>query len=1142
MHYLNGDLFLAATDLSNFLSCRHRTALDMEAAAGLRTRPYFDDLVLQLLFERGIDHERRHVESLREAGREVVDLTSIMDRDALVAATLTAMRNGTDVIVQGGLATQPWFGKPDLLQRVNRPSTFGDWSYEISDTKLALETRAGTVLQLGLYSEMLAGAQGVRPEYFHVVTPAPDQPVHSFRVDDYAAYFRLVRDQMAATVSRPPAEIAAEYYPEPVEHCQICPWSGPCDQKRRADDHLALVAGISRNQRRELEARGTATLSSLAGLPIPLEFSPKRGSADSYIRVREQARLQFQSRGLVVPLHELRDVVASEGLSRLPEPSAGDIFLDLEGDHMGVEGGREYLFGLVTLCADGSPEYQSWWALSEVDERTSFEAVMDLIKVQIAKHPEMHVYHYAPYEVSAFRRLMGRYATREEEFDGMLREGRFVDLYAVVRESIRAGIEGYSIKNLEPLYGFRRDVPLSDARRSLRALEYAFAAGLLCELPSEARPTVEGYNRDDCVSTLRLRDWLESVRESAIEAGAVIARLTLEGSAPNLKLGERLVRVEALRQKLLSGIQETPPEDSVERGRWLLAYLLDFHRREAKSEWARYFELLGTPEEDLLDVREALFDLEFRERVEVVLRKNSNKPTGSVVDRYAYPPQEMEIRRGDELKSRDGEKFGEVVGLDRDARTIDVKKGPSQAEHHANSVIKHKFVSTSGLEDAIMGVGEAVASAQACDGAYGIARSLLLRELPRLTDSTFKQHDGVDVSAYAVEIVNTLDHTVLAIQGPPGSGKTYTGARMIRALVAQGKRVGVTGPSHKAICNLLAEVVKAASGVDVRIGHKAGDDADDLPSGVSLVADGEAAARALIDGALNVVGGTAWLWSSAVLTGAVDVLFVDEAGQVPLANAIAISGAAKSLVLLGDPQQLDQPQKGSHPDGVDASVLQHVLGEHLTVPADRGIFLPITWRLSPTICEFTSEMFYESRLASKDVFAHQGLVGIDGLAGSRLWYIDVEHDGCTSSSDEEVEAVSQLVAKLTSPGSGWIKEAGSRRDVTLPDVLVVSPFNAQASRLIERLPSGARVGTVDKFQGQEAPVVIYSMATSRSEDAPRGMEFLYSPNRLNVATSRARCAVFVVANRRLFEPECRSPRQMTLANALCRYREMGEPA
>jgi superfamily I DNA and/or RNA helicase len=310
-----------------------------------------------------------------------------------------------------------------------------------------------------------------------------------------------------------------------------------------------------------------------------------------------------------------------------------------------------------------------------------------------------------------------------------------------------------------------------------------------------------------------------------------------------------------------------------------------------------------------------------------------------------------------------------------------------------------------------------------------------------------------------------------------------------------------------------------------------------------VLGDNDEALHALQSGEANVLGGTAWLWARPEFARAVDVLFVDEAGQMSLANVLAVSHAANSIVLLGDPQQLEQPKKGSHPEGVNMSALHHILGGHQTIPADRGIFLPVTWRLAPSICAFTSEVFYENRLVSKSGLEHQRLTSVGEFDGSGLWVVSVDHDGNRNSSAAEIGVVADLVTFLTAPGVRWTDEKGKSKQMTGHDILVVSPYNAQVSRLAERLESaGARVGTVDKFQGQEAPVVIYSMATSRPEDAPRGMEFLYSLNRLNVATSRARCAAILVASPRLFEPECRTPRQMKLANALCRYRELARAA
>jgi uncharacterized protein len=279
------------------------------------------------------------------------------------------------------------------------------------------------------------------------------------------------------------------------------------------------------------------------------------------------------------------------------------------------------------------------------------------------------------------------------------------------------------------------------------------------------------------------------------------------------------------------------------------------------------------------------------------------------------------------------------------------------------------------------------------------------------------------------------------------------------------------------------------------------------------------------------------MWSREEFHEAVDVLVVDEAGQMSLANALAVAQGARGLVMLGDPRQLDQPQQGSHPDGCGVSALEHLLDRRLTVPPDRGLFLEETWRLHPAVCEFTSELFYESRLRPRPDLGRQTLHGPPSLEGAGLWWLPIEHEGRRNSSPEEVEAVRALIARVLGHGARWTDRRGVTHSMTLEDILVVAPFNAQVADLLAAIP-GVRAGTVDRFQGQEAPLVICSMAASSPEDAPRGMEFLYSLNRLNVATSRARCAAVLVANPRLFEPECRSPGQMRLANAFCRYREL----
>ena len=365
---------------------------------------------------------------------------------------------------------------------------------------------------------------------------------------------------------------------------------------------------------------------------------------------------------------------------------------------------------------------------------------------------------------------------------------------------------------------------------------------------------------------------------------------------------------------------------------------------------------------------------------------------------------------------------------------------------------------------------------------------------------------------------------------------------MIVELIKQGKKVGVTAVSHKVISNLLKGTCKAAAEqeIDLKILQRCDGDDGYKHDFVKIAKGNPLVDQALANNEAQIVAGTVWLWARPEMANAVDVLFVDEAGQMSLANVLAASPASNSIVLLGDPQQLDQPQRGVHPDGAEASALSHLLDGHKTITPDRGLFLAESWRLHPDICAFTSDVFYESRLTSRPENANQRLNVAGPIAGTGLRFVPVEHDANQSDSPEEVEKVAELVELLLRDDATWIDKERQVRRITLNDILIVAPYNAQVSLLLRRLPRGSRVGTVDKFQGQEAPVVIYSMATSTPQDAPRGMEFLYSGNRLNVATSRAQCVTVLVASPLLFDVQCKTPRQMELANAFCRYLEMAQ--
>jgi uncharacterized protein len=1129
----DGRLTVSATDLGRFLSCRHLTALDIEVALGLRSKPLFiPDPFLELLQKRGADHETEYKDKLDEAGCSVLDLSGLAPTES-VERCLAAMKAGQPAIAQGGLAANGWFGLADLLLRVETSSRFGNWSYEAYDTKLARETRGTTILQLCLYTELLARAQSTTPESFHVVTPIRSE---AYRFADFAAYYRQVRAQVLAATGEDAFALERANYPEPVDYCGVCRWWGQCDRRRRDDDHLSLVAGITRMQRRELVANGISTLAELGRTASPLPFKPARGSVESLDRSHQQARIQLEGREQKANIHELLlPVEDGRGLALLPVPSVGDVFLDLEGDHFAAEGGREYLFGMVGTGA-GFPA-QSRWAVNNSEEKAAFEATLDQILGLWSEHPEMHVYHYAPYEPSAFKRLMSRHATREQDVDRMLRAALFVDLYRVVRQGVRASVESYSIKELERFYDFKRLAPLKEAGNARRAVEFGLEEGDPRLITPEVRELVRAYNEEDCISARELRAWLETLRTEHEKAGRSVPRPPTRTGEASEKQQLRSAETQAAMDSLLAGVpSERADRSAQQQARWLMAHLLEFHRREDKVVWWEFFRLCDiADEDDLLDERAVVTGLRFEKRTPPVGRKRVP------IDRYRFPPQEFEAKRKDFLVTQDGVKWGEVAGVDLSAGWIDVVKTVKRMDEHPRVAFVHSYVHAEPIPGSLMRLAQDLTANGVDDPSRrSAARELLLGRPPRLKSQAFEPNIGESPRDFARRAVLDLDVSILPIQGPPGAGKTFTGAVMIVDCVEKGLKVGVSAVGHKVMKKLLADAMKEAAlrRIPFRCVHKHDDD-QVTAEGIEEVSNADVALAALRTGTAQVVSGTAWLWSREDAQGLVDVLFVDEAGQTSLANVLGMAQATRNIVLLGDPQQLEQPKRGTHPEGVDASALEHLLGEHKTMPPQRGIFLDRTWRLSPSICAFTSELFYEGRLESREDLAKQKLSGAPLYEGSGLWFVPVEHDGNTNSSLEEVAEVEAIVEHLLREGSCWTDAKGESRPVTAADILVVAPFNSQVNRLEEALNRhGVHAGTVDRFQGQEAAIVIYSMATSRPEDAPRGMEFLYDLNRLNVATSRARCACILVASPRLFEPECRTPRQMRLANALCRYSEL----
>lgn len=1117
MIYQNGRYKFSATDLSEHLSCEHLTALNRQVAIGELKRPYRKDAAVEALMQRGALHEAAYVEFLRGRGLSVVDL-----RGQGQEATEAALRNGADVLVQATLEADGWGGIADIIIRKEGKSLYGAWTYEVQDTKLARQTRSGAILQLCLYCDLLSRLLGHDPEFMHIVKPDAAFIPESYRFDEFKAYYRMMTSRLEKFASRENIET----YPVPVEHCGVCRWWPRCDTRWRADDHLSLVAGMRNGQVVELAAQDINTLEQLA--LAPAIKPPEQGNLESLLKRQAQASIQYQSRIAGQLLQADLPVETGRGFHRLPLPNDADVYFDIEGDPFFDARGLEYLLGYVTREATGW-RYTGLWSRTRAEEREAFRAFMTFLMARWKQHREFYIYHFAPYEPAALKRLARVHALFEKEVDELLRAEKFVDLHAVVKETLIAGVERYSLKEIEKFTDYTRIIDLADAGPARKALEVALELYQLTDLPAETFTIVERYNEDDCRATAALHVWLEAVRSRRIAAGDEFDRPLLKTGDASDEIALLENRSTEIYNSLVGGLPEDRSQwTASHQAFWLLAHMIDYFRRESKSAYWEYYRLHELDEEEAVGERKAIGGLVF-EGVQPKRGKERN-----VTHRYRFPIQETSFSEGDDVVAVNGEKVGTIREISLKDRYVDIKKHKEAVAVHPRAIHVSDIPAVEPLPSALMDLAVQLEE----DGLehtwpYAASKDLLMKR-PPATTSGYTAREDVPQLELAVHWALHLDKSVLPIQGPPGSGKTHMGATMILALMRAGKKIGVTATSHKVIRNLLDKVSDLAQGVVPLLAHKVSATEELTSEGVKNVTDNKAA-RTLIDQGY-VVGGTAWLWADKSFDISVDYLFVDEAGQMSLSYVLAASRAAKNLILLGDPQQLEQPQRGAHPEGSDISALSHLLGDAATIQKGRGLFIETTRRLSPAICSFTSELFYEGRLRSLPGLEKQKIGGDTAFDGAGLFHVPAWHTGNQDRSAAEALLVQQAVRNLLATGT-WTNDQGRTQPLTAKDILVVAPYNAQVSMLMSHLPE-LRIGTVDKFQGQEAPVVIYSMTSSSIAEAPRGMSFLFNPHRLNVATSRARCVCILVASPRLFEAECRTVEQMRWANALCRYLEM----
>ena len=1149
MYFEHGTIVFSPSDLTRFMESPFASWMErLYKEFPDRVTPDEGNEELQLYADAGISHEAAFVKELEAQGNDLCWIKGD-DRNVTAEATLQAITDKREIIFQAYLTRPPFAGYADFLVRTSADPVV----YEIWDTKLAKTAKPYYLVQLCCYAEMLEAIQGQRPEFVEVVLGNGKRA--RFRTDDYWFYYQQLK---AAFLKQMESFDPDADPPIPDPRADHGRWQSHADEWLLDRDHLFQVANISVSQIQKLNQAGIETVAQLAASKIS---RIPRLNDNTYRRLVSQASIQLKTHAAQAKADdgsEVRpafEVLPGDlenphiGLALLPPASRQDIYFDIEGFPL-FEGGLEYLLGAVTV-EKKKPLFHDWWAHDKAGEKLAFEQFIDWVMLRWKQDPSMHIYHYAAYEVSAMRRLMGQHGTREDEVDALLRAKVFVDLYQIIRQAILLGASNYSLKTVEKLYQDQREGDVKSAGASMVYYANWMQSGESRHWEkSPILKDIRDYNEVDCVSTWQATEWLRQ-----LQAKQSVAYLPPNGKPKDdaaktesvSKRSEAAQRRRQLATQLLQQIPDKPAVRAIHAERWqiqeLLAQLLEFHRREDKPVWRAMFDRAAMTEAELIEDLNCLGGLQRTEDEPEVIKR-------SLGFWYSFDPgQDTKLREGStvfvsqELSIRltieqfDAE--GRVLLKISQAALNKLKDGELP---NRMSLIPDEHVSAGVIEDSIEALAEDWSENQQISEAF---HRFLLRQPPIVTQHDtgtplVKEHE--DTVTACVRIARNMVNSTLCIQGPPGTGKTYTASHMIAALLRDGKNIGVTSNSHNAVLNVMAACAETMQGQLSAI--KAGGDSEgpvfeDYP-GIRYVSSGPDAAAAYERG---LIGGTAWLFARPDMEDRLDYLFVDEAGQVSIANLAGMCRATKNIVLIGDQMQLSQPIQGSHPGESGQSLLEYLLQAHAVVPPELGVFLGVTRRMHPGICSFISGCVYEGRLQSHPETANRVIQLPRTLEGSQVIpagvaFAEVPHFGNVQGSDEEVDRIVEITEVLLKC-KHTDQDGHTIGQLQLSDILYVAPYNLQVRKLRDRLPAGARVGSVDKFQGQEAPVVIISMCSSAGDFGTRGLQFLLNKNRLNVAVSRAKSLTIVVGDPGIAHTSVNSVKDMALVNMFCRLVQHG---
>ena len=1128
----NYDRLKTASRLKNWIACNYTTINEINKKNLKKKKSSTTEEIRK---KRGDEFEEKIYKKLIKQYPKHIKIEKDGDQ---FEKTKEALKKGYDLIHKAHFKHKGWVGEIDfLIKDQNKKTKKGKWRYEVYDTKLSSIAKTDHITQISLYSEWIATQQDNElPDFMYLILGIKDkekkvnilkidEEIKQYKAQNYQLYFQNNEANYIKFLDSDKKNT----HPERCGFCALCDWSDVCEEQWLAKDHLNQIAKIRKDQISKIKKHGIKTLSQFSKLKETEKIKDLHSRI--FKKHLSQAKLLIEFNKTKIPQSKVLPLEAERGFNKMPKPSAHDLFFDIEGldkilnpeesdqDKQGIE----YLFGIYDHDNKKEP-YKYFWAHNQDEEKEKFIELLKFIDKHLKQYPDSHIYHFNHYEKTALTKLMSKHDTYIEQVNDLLRYGKLVDLHAVLNQGMQVSEKEYSLKNLEKFYQYKRKGEIKKANESTDKYLDWIETG-----EEKLLDEIKLYNREDCESTYFLREWLLGKKPK--DSHYAIKKEPEERKTNWEKENENYKRL----------IEKNCKDEKIKK---ILKDILGFHKREEMVYWQSIFNRAANKnDEDLIEDAECIG---FMEKINEELGKDGRGKTIKIFT-YKFLKQDFKVKENDRvINALDGDlktyRVGKVLSIDeskKDENIIEISTSKDLPK--ILSVAKDEYINTSVIIDAIRKFAESAAKGEK---KYKATYEILKKNYPKIKnikegETIIKEGDFLKESFKTVE---SMQNSYLYFQGPPGVGKTHTAAYIIIELIKKSKKIGITANSHKVIFNLLNKIEELAKDNFSFEGyHKCGSTPDKRFDGkfIKNISDSKKMDMLFEDMDANLFSGTAWCFSRPACEEKLDYIFVDEAGQLTTADIVAISLSAKNVVIIGDQMQLSSPISAVHPGESGKSLPEYLLEDQDTISSNKGIFIDKSRRLHPKLCKFTSENFYDGRLKNLDITEKRKITFSKKenlLPETGILMVDAKHkEVCRQKSEEEGKIVKDFYNKLL--GSTFSDNKNPKKIMNEEDILVVAPYNVQVNYLKSILPKEARVGTIDKFQGQQAPATIISMTTSDPESLPRNVDFFFSRNRLNVAISRSQCLSIVIMNKKILEIACKKVEHIHLVNTFMKLLE-----